>query len=174
MNISRIVSKASNLKVGTNPPFAMKDFQEMYPQFFEIDKIVKSIEITEDEFQTETEIIKSLIPNEVMEMYIELADSCIKQSRYRKMWKHCMCLFIAHFTTLYMQSMVEANSDLATVIHAGQTKGLVASKSVDGVSVSYDFQAMQDLEGFAAWKSTTYGFQLATLAKVYSKGGLYV
>lgn len=86
-----------------------------------------------------------------------------------------MGLFIAHFVTLYMRSMVEPGSDAAQVLNAGQTKGLAASKSVGGVSVSYDFsQALQGIDGWAAWKSTEYGIQFATLAKMYAPRSIYI
>jgi len=201
MNVGHIISRASNVKARNNPPFTIQDFYSTYPQFFETPENEKDSEEwidVEDEIDEESnenelhevseyskieeaknnkdiekdEEIRPLIPIEVIEMYIELAHSSIKQSRYRKAWKHCMCLFIAHFSTLYMQSMV--TGDATAVVHASQSRGLVSSKSVDGVSVSYDFSQMQDLEGFAAWKLTTYGVQLATFAKMYSKGGMYV
>ena len=139
----------------------------------------ESVENTENEEESEETIeiveisLKPLIPTEVMEMYIELAHGAVKQSRYKGAWKHCMCLFVAHFTTLYMQSMSESNVD--AVIHAGQTKGLVTSKSVDGVSISYDSSSLlQGLDNFASWKLTTYGVQFITFAKTYNKGGMYV
>jgi hypothetical protein len=57
----------------------------------------------------------------------------------------------------------------------GQVLGITTNESVDGVSYSVDISAfMQDLDGFAAWKTTAYGLQLATLAKLYGKGGMVI
>ena len=74
-----------------------------------------------------------------------------------------------------MQSMVDADSPAASVVKAGQTQGLLASKSVDSVSASYDFStALAGLESFAGWTLTIYGQQLATLARLAGRGGMYV
>lgn len=158
MNIIGIIANASNVKGGTNPPFTAEDFKNIYPQFFDAEGL-------------------PLVPENVMEMYIQFAHSCVLAARYRDAWRICMALFIAHFLTLYMQSMAggEQGADAQMVMAAGQTRGLVASKSVDGVSLSFDFStALQDLNGWAAWKLTTYGVQFATQAKILTMGGMYV
>ena len=153
---SPLIRKASNVKGGVNPPFSVADFQAVYPHFF-------------------GDALTGRIPDEVLDMFLQFANASTKYRRYRKSWKLAMCLFVAHFLTLYLQSAVAPDSPEATVIQAGQTKGLTASKSVDGVSVSYDFStALSDLDGWAAWKLTGYGTQLATLAKAYGMGGMYV
>lgn len=155
-SIQNIISKASNIKGGDNPPFGVDDFKLIYPHFF-------------------GEACKNLIPIDVIEMYIEFAHASLKEKRYKRAWKTVMSLFVAHFLTLYMQSVVDPDSSASTVIQAGQTKGLTSSKSVDGVSISYDFgTAINDLQGWAQWKLTNYGVQLATLAKAYGMGGMYV
>lgn len=156
-HIQNIIAGASNIKGGANPPFTADDFRNIYPQFFNADKT-------------------PLVPNEVMEMYIQFAHSCVSAARYRDAWKVGISLFIAHFISLYMQSMVDPDvANVQTVMSAARTKGLVASKSVDGVSVSYDFSsALSDLDGWAAWKLTNYGLQFATMAKIYAIGGMYV
>ena len=154
--IRPVINKASNIKGGTNPPFAADDFKKIYPHFYYADGICR-------------------VPEEVLDMYIEFAHACLKEKRYKKAWKMAMGLFVAHFLLLYMQSLVDPECASATVIQAGQTKGLTTSKTVDGVSVSYDFStALADLDGWASWKLTNYGVQLATLAKTYGMGGMYV
>ena len=86
-----------------------------------------------------------------------------------------MALFVAHFVELYMRVMVEPGSDAANVVNAGQTKGLVASKSVGGVSVSYNFeQALKGLEDWGEWLSTEYGAQFVTLARMYSPRSIFI
>lgn len=154
--IRAVWGAASNVKGGSNPPFTADEFKKMYPQFFGQDQ--------------------QLIPEEVLEMFLQFAHSCVKKARYHGAWEYCISLFVAHFLTLYMQSMVDPEyADATSVIAAGQSKGLLASKSVEGVSYSYDFStAMQDLDGWAAWKLTTYGTQFATMAKMYGMGGMAV
>jgi hypothetical protein len=53
--------------------------------------------------------------------------------------------------------------------------GLISSKTVDSVSLTYDYkQVTDDLTGWGSWKSTEYGTQLATMAKMFSLGGMYI
>lgn len=83
--------------------------------------------------------------------------------------------FMAHFLTLYLQSMVKADASAKQVVAAGQARGLVASKSAGDLSVSYDYSSVtQDLDGWAAWKLTPYGQQLAAMGRIVGKGGMYV
>ena len=150
------------LKNQKNPEYGINDFKIIYPYFFSVPEEV-------------TAQPEPIIPIEVIEMYIEFAHSCVKQWRYHAGWKTCIGLFIAHFCTLYMRSMAEPDSSAAEVLKAGQTKGLVSSKSVGSVSVSYDFtQATQGLNSWAAWTATEYGVQFATLAKMYSPRTIYI
>lgn len=147
-----VAGEASNLRYGSNPPFTSVDFLELYPQFTDV-----------------------IIPSIIVNLYIDLANSCIKQVRFRAAWKVAMCLFVAHFCTLWISSSLEAGSDKDSVINSGQATGILTSESVDGISYSMDVNAvMQDLDGFASWKSTTYGIQLATLSKMYGKGGIMI
>ena len=51
---------------------------------------------------------------------------------------------------------------------------MVTSESADGVSYSRDGSALNDLNGWAAFKMTTFGVQFATMAKLVGRGGMYV
>lgn len=132
-------------KGGQNPPFTLADFLKIYPQF------------------------ETVLPEEIIQMYLDFAHHCIKYQRWRNGFKIGIGLFVAHFCTLYLQSF--SDSTAQTVINTGQSKGLVTSKTVDGVSVSYDYgTALQGLSEWGGWTMTTYGTQLAMLAKLYGKG----
>ncbi|NHN33538.1 DUF4054 domain-containing protein [Paenibacillus agricola] len=156
-SINRIIGEASNIRVGTNPVFALADFYEQYPQFGPN---------TEGAF---------LVPEVIMQMYLDLADACIKEARWRKYWLVAMGWFVAHFLTLYLQGTADPNSGAGAALAAGQAKGLNTSESVGDVSVSMDYnQIGQDLEGWAAWKLTIYGQQLASIGKLVGKGGMYI
>ncbi len=162
-----LISTASNLRGGSNPPYALEDFYINYPAYGPREAPVEN----PDDEPTITYLVDPLI----MQMYLELANNCLQESRWRSYWKIAMGWFIAHFLMLYLQGMTAAESPAAQVIAAGQARGLQTSKSVGDVSVSYDFStAMSDLDGWAAWKLTTYGQQLATAAKLVGKGGAYV
>lgn len=147
-----IIGGASNLRTGSNPPFSYEDFTSTYPQFGD-----------------------SIIPQDIVQMYIDLAQSCIQEARWRGYWKVAMGWFVAHFCTMYLQGTADPDSGAGAVLAAGQAKGLNTSESVDGVSVGMDYSTIaQDLEGWAAWKLTIYGQQLATIGKLVGRGGMYV
>lgn len=153
----QIITGAANIRVGQNPPFTVADFKAVYPQFWDRNDV-------------------PFVPEEVLEMYVGFAYSIVNIARYHESWKVCLCLVIAHFLILYMRTMsTNPDGSAAAVIKAAETKGLVASKSVDGVSVSYDYStAIADLDGWADWKTTEFGIQFLTIAKVYNLGGMRV
>lgn len=120
-------------------------------------------------------IYSMLVPADLLYLYIQLAGASIKQARWHSYWKTAIGWFIAHFLTLYLQGTVNAGSSAAQVIAAAQSRGIVSSKTVGPVSTSYDFNAIaQDLNGWASWKLTIYGQQLATIGRMLSKGGMIV
>lgn len=130
---------------GENPPFVIFDFLKIFPQF------------------------QTTLSEEIIQMYLDFAHHCIKYRRWKNGFQIAISLFTAHFCTLYLQSF--SDSTAQSVINAGQSKGLVASKAVDGVSISYDYAtALQGLSEWGGWTMTTYGTQLVMLAKLYSKG----
>jgi hypothetical protein len=156
-SVQSIIAGASNIREGKNPPFSVEDFKTMYPQFW-------------------ADGVKKVLPDEVIEMYVGFSLAIVNIARYHEAWKVCVCLVTAHFLILYLRTM-SPNPDptAADIIKAAETKGLVASKSVDGVSVSYDYStAISDLDGWAAWKTTEYGIQFITIARVYNLGGMRV
>lgn len=164
--LASIAAQASNIKKGENPPYALTDFFLVFPAFAPRRK--------EDEETGDAMQVEYLVPPELMEMYLELAHTCVRQARWRNSWKIAMGWFIAHFLTLYLQSMTKADASAKQVIAAGQARGLPASKSAGDLSISYDYSAAQDLDGWAMWKLTPYGQQLAALGRVVGKGGMYV
>lgn len=162
-----IIGNASNIKTGTNPPYQVSDFLLMYPQF--------SQEFFVSPNQLDQVPNPNLIPESVIQMYIDLANASINQQRWKSYWQTAMGWFVAHFCTLYLQGMANANSAANDVLASGQARGLNTSESVGDVSVSIDYNLIaQDLNGWAAWKLTIYGQQLATIGKLVGKGGMYV
>lgn len=165
--LSSLASRAANIAKGKNPPYTLADFFVSYPAFGPRKK--------EDEETGDAMQVEFLVPLEVMEMYLELAHACVRQVRWKNSWKIAMGWFVAHFLTLYLQSMTKADASAKQVIAAGQARGLQTSKSVGDISVSYDYSAVaQDLDGWAAWKLTPYGQQLAAMGRIVGKGGMYV
>ena len=158
MNANGIIGSASNIKTGTNPPFTLDDFYEVYPQFG---------------LNPETNDYN--VPQIVAQMYLDLANACIKQARWHNYWKVGMCFFIAHFCTLHLQSVADPESGAAGVLEAGKAKGLDTSVSVGSVSVSTDYSLIANsVNGWAGWQLTTYGQQLSAIGKLVGKGNMYV
>jgi len=159
----QVAANASNIRTGTNPLYQVSDFLSVYPQFGTSTPIAPQI------------VGIQVVPTMVMQLYIDLADASVKQSRWHTAWPIAMSLFVAHFCTLWLRGTASVDDSKDTIIDAGYTEGIITSSSVDGVSYSMDIaSASNDLEGYAAWKSTSYGIQLATFAKMYGKGGMGV
>ena len=148
---NKIITEASNLRSGDNPNYTAETFLALYPQF------------------------EGKVPAAFLDMYIGLANASLSYKRYFDAWEMVMGLFIAHFCTLYLQTTAEPDSTAAEILAAGELRGLVSSKSVRDLSVSYDFStALNGMDEWAGWTTTAYGMQLATLAKLYGKGGMQV
>ena len=146
-----IVAQAANIKTSENPVYPREDFLAFYPQF--TDKL----------------------PDVVLDSFLKLGRECVSKQRYGSMWQHCIGLFVAHMCTLYLQTATDPESPAAEVLAAAQASGVVASESADGVSYSMDTSALsQDLAGWAAFKLTAFGVQVATLARFAGKGGMLI
>lgn len=145
-----IVSQASNIKKEEHPEYTKETFLLLYPQF------------------------RGVLPDAALDMYVDLGLSCVNYKRFNRMWKAAIGLFIAHFCTLYLQSMQPEGSDASQVLASASSAGMVTSESADGVSYSRDGSALNDLNGWAAFKMTTFGVQFATMAKLVGRGGMYV
>ena len=70
--------------------------------------------------------------------------------------------------------MQPEGTDASQVLASASSAGMVTSESADGVSYSRDGSALNDLNGWAAFKMTTFGVQFATMAKLVGRGGMYV
>lgn len=145
-----IISQASNIKKEEHPEYTKETFLLMYPQF------------------------RGVLPDAALDMYVDLGLSCVNYRRFNRMWKAAIGLFIAHFCTLYLQSMQPEGTDASQVLASASSAGMVTSESADGVSYSRDGSALNDLNGWAAFKMTTFGVQFATMAKLVGRGGMYV
>ena len=136
-----------------NPEFTKNDFINTFPSFFDCPIV---------------------IPDEVMNLFIAMANKSIKYDRYKTMWKYLMCLYIAHFLTLYLKTQ-EGNPGARNALKNSVPIGIASSKSVDGLSISYDFMGVaEDFRGYGTWKLTIYGQQLVTLTKPYGRVGMWV
>lgn len=158
--VSETTATASNVISGTNPAYGLTDFYAVYPVYGP---------------RGVAPNITYLVDPTIIQMYIDLADASIKEARWHTAWHIAMGWFVAHFATLYLQGTASPTGTAAQVIAASQSHFLMSSKSVGDVSVAYDTgTTSQDLDGWAAWKLTIYGQQLATMGKLIGRGGMYV
>lgn len=143
---------ASNIVVGTNPPYAISDFFAVYPKFASI--------------QT--------LPAAVLNAYITLASASLSQARWgAAMWPIAMGWFVSHYVTLYLRSDGDAQyTSAGSAAAAGLTRGILVSKSAGGVSAG--IQQAGGLESWGSWPLTEYGVQLATNAKIIGGGPMLV
>lgn len=156
-DVTKIISDASNIKTDENPSYSVTDFLSVYPQF-----------------GTDTRG-NVIINTTIIQMYIDLADACVKQARWRSSWKIATSLFVAHWCTLYLRNSATADDGKDAIIQNSGVQGIITTETVDGVSYSMDINtAMEDLKGYGSWKTTDFGVQFATLAKVYGKGMMLI
>lgn len=113
----------------------------------------------------------TLVPVAVIQMWIALASACLIQARWDAMWTMAMGLFVAHYATLYARSDGDPTSNIGQAAAQGLAFGIQVAKSVGDVSVNY--QAV-DLADWGAWNLTTYGQQLAQMARGIGAGPMLV
>src|SRR5690348_12554714 len=110
LSAAGIIGDASNIRTGSNPLFALSDFSEMYPQFGPD---------TNGNY---------LVPETVLQMYIDLANASIMEARWHSYWKTAMGWFVAHFCTLYLLGSADPGSSAGKVLASGQAVGLNTSE----------------------------------------------
>lgn len=145
-----IIANAGNIVTGSNPQYTSTDFLAMYPQF-------------------------ANVPNFVTEAWVKMAHASLNINRYHDTWEMAMGLFVAHYLTLYLQTAADPNDSVGKIVNAGLAKGLQTSKSVDGLSVGYNFDTVaNDFDGWGTYKNTAFGQQFITIAKIAGMGGMVV
>lgn len=150
---------SSNVILTDNPDFTREDFSSIFPVF---------------RLQDGEAVDQGDVPEEVYNLFYNMANASIKYDRYKNVWKYCMCLYIAHYITLFLMTQ-NGNPSAQNALAGALPKGIASSKSVDGLSISYDFVGVaEDLSGYGTWKYTVYGQQLATITKIYGHGGMWV
>ena len=113
-----------------------------------------------------------IIPQFVLQSYINLALACLAQPRWLAQWQFAMGLFVAHYLTLYLRSEGNYGSTAASLAASGLERGVVVSKSAG--DVSWSMQQVIDAEDWGTWGETSYGAQLVSMAKVVGSGMMYI
>lgn len=124
---------------------AVSDFRRDFPQFSDDTKY----------------------PDAVIEFRLNLADMLIDGSTMGNMFPYLAELFVAHYMVLNAADTAAGALGGA----GGTTSGVVASKSVDKVSVSYDNSATLNADaGF--WNFSRYGAEFWQLLMLFGYGGI--
>ena len=148
---------SSSIILTDNPEYTQAMFSATFPVF---------------KFVTEED--HTGIPVPVFNLFKAMADKTIKYDRYKGQWEYLMGLYIAHYLTLYLQTQ-SGTPGAQAALQGALPRGVAQSKSVDGLSISYDFMDMaNDLARYGTYKLTAYGQQLATLTKIYGHAGMWV
>jgi len=102
-----------------------------------------------------------------MRFWADVADKRLNVNRWGELLQQGIYLFVAHNIALSRQAQDAADRDSGVT----QSTGLIASKSVGGVSVSYDTNAslLRDAGNF---NMTRYGRDFLQLARIVGIGGM--
>lgn len=142
-----VIARAAGIySTNDNPEYTSDNFLMAYPQF-------------------------SILDTSVVDAWVGIAHQCVKYSLWDKTWELGMGLFIAHFLTLYQQTIEE---DLGNpVLSKGLSKGLITSESVGGMSVSYDLGSFtSEFDGWGTFKQTIFGQQYVHFLQMM--GGFFI
>ena len=112
-----------------------------------------------------------LVPLAIIQVYLNLAYASLMSSRWREAWTLAMSLYIAHFLTLYLQTDGNPQTTASQAVANGLQQGITVSQGADGLSQG--LQLLGALDSWAAWTLTSYGVQLATMARVVGAGATY-
>ena len=108
----------------------------------------------------------TLYPEAQVQFRLNLADIQLDQNRLGRLFPYLVELFVAHYLTL------QAGDNRAGALGraGGSNSGVVSSKSVDKVSVSYDNSAtLNPAAGF--WNNTRYGAEFYQTICMFGAGG---
>lgn len=102
-------------------------------------------------------------PDAMISSRLALAPGYVDETRWDASAVLGAELVAAHFLVLAKRAQNGAGS--------GAVTGVLTSKSVGGVSASYDIQSLQEV-GAGMWNATSYGIQYRTLARLFGAGGI--
>ena len=142
---------------GEKGDYAAEMFQADFPQFFSKD-----------------EPAESLVPEQMLQMFITQANDSVLPSRWGSMWRYAAGLYVAHFLAMYLKTYTPGSDAPAQAANGAAQVGVVKTATMGDTSISYDNSAITaGTEEWGAWNATQYGTQLVTLARQVGMGGMY-
>nr|DAT36592.1 MAG TPA: head to tail adaptor [Caudoviricetes sp.] len=131
-------------------------FAEDFPQFFDADG-------------------KSVVPEGVLQMFIDRANESVQVDRWQSGWRYAAGLYVAHYLTMYMRTYAPSASGPDQAAATGALQGVVKSARLGDTSITYDTDALtKATEGWGSLNATVYGQMLASEARLMGLGGTYV
>ncbi|EFH3308711.1 TPA: DUF4054 domain-containing protein [Escherichia coli] len=122
-----------------------------------------------NKFRTDFTLFSDVVryPDAQVQFRLDLADAMLNEKNTGKaLFPYLVELFVAHYLVLYDQD----RRAVASGGSGGASNGVVSSKSVDKVSVSYDTSATLNPDaGF--WNTTRYGAEFHQLITMFGAGG---
>ncbi len=108
----------------------------------------------------------TLYPDTQVQFRLNLADIQLDQNRLGRLFPYLVELFVAHYLTLQAGD----NRSAALGRAGGSSSGVLSSKSVDKVSMSYDNSStLNPAAGF--WNNTRYGAEFYQTICMFGAGG---
>ena len=156
-----IKEKAKNLSNGDKGNYTLEQFKSMFPEFTYLEEDVR----------------KTIIPEEIIQSYIDMANELIAPSRFGAMWKLCVGWWVAHRIVQYLKTYDDSQTtpNIKKLVGKSMTKGNVSQSHLGDTSISYDNKSTTDSD--AKWgelNQTIYGQQLIAQARLIGMGGSYV
>lgn len=148
--------------------YTIEMFLADFPQFGKV--------VEDDSTDPPTTSIEPVIPEGILQIFINMANSAIHEEVWGPSWRYACGLFVAHYATLYLQSYAPSTpeNDPGTGAGSGQIMGLTTSAKLGDASINYDVAAITaGTESWGAWNSTSYGQLLITMAIPLVAGGMY-
>lgn len=127
--------------------------------------------VTVDQFRIEFQSFKDRdkYTDAAINEYLVLALTVLNAPRFGAYLPLAQKLFAAHF--LVLDKLDEQAAERGAI--PGQGMGIPSSKSVGGVSVSYDVSASAE-EGGGHWNATSFGRRLLRFARMVGAGGIQI
>lgn len=155
-----LISEAANMPLpGEAGNYTAEIFLTDFPQFT----------------RSGAETKESLVPEAMLQLFVDNANKSILPSRYCEMWRYAAGLFTAHHCSLYLKTYSDGSASSMRAAATSQQTGLIKEAEMGDTKVSYDNTAITAAtEKWGSWNATQYGQQLITMARMIGMGGMYV
>ena len=109
----------------------------------------------------------AIYPDAMVSYWLGIGVKMLRPERWGDLLDHGLELFTAHHIALARQAVQSSSSGAVP----GANAGVVTSKTIDKVSVSYDAGSTTLDAGAGHWNATMYGVQFLQLVRMAGSGG---